>query len=111
MRAGWLLAVVATQAVAVSSILVAAHIGQPYRLELTLAALSMWLAFQHAYGPAVSLPVAAVVAAAVSVGLLAYGRGVVAVDDDAFVTGRARLPLWAVGRVEAVAAAEARVAR
>lgn len=40
---GWLLAVVATQAVAVSSILVSAHIGQPYRLELTLAALSMWL--------------------------------------------------------------------
>lgn len=75
------------------------------------AALSMWLAFQHAYGPAVSLPVAAVVAAAVSVGLLAYGRGVVAVDDDAFVAGRARLPLWAVGRVEALAAAEARVAR
>ncbi len=39
----WLLAVVATQAVAVSSALLAARIGQPYRLELNLLALSMWL--------------------------------------------------------------------
>jgi hypothetical protein len=75
------------------------------------AALSMWLAFQHAYGPAVSVPVAGVVVAAVSGGLLAYGHAVVAVDDDAFVAGRARLPLWAVGRVEALPAAEARTAR
>ena len=40
---GWLLAVVATQAVSVSSALLAARIGQPYRLELNLLALSMWL--------------------------------------------------------------------
>ncbi|HMM77092.1 MAG TPA: tellurite resistance/C4-dicarboxylate transporter family protein [Gammaproteobacteria bacterium] len=40
---GWLLAVVATQSVAVSSALLAARIGQPYRLELNLMALSMWL--------------------------------------------------------------------
>lgn len=40
---GWLLAVVATQAVAVSSALLAARVGQPYRLELNLVALSMWL--------------------------------------------------------------------
>ncbi|MER1968645.1 tellurite resistance/C4-dicarboxylate transporter family protein [Castellaniella sp. GW247-6E4] len=40
---GWLLAVVATQSVAVSSALVAARIGQPYRLELNFLALSMWL--------------------------------------------------------------------
>jgi tellurite resistance protein TehA-like permease len=39
----WLLAVVATQSVAVSSALLAARIGQPYRLELNLLALSMWL--------------------------------------------------------------------
>jgi len=39
----WLLAVVATQALAVSSALLAARIGQPYRLELNLVALSMWL--------------------------------------------------------------------
>ncbi|MGB6241018.1 MAG: tellurite resistance/C4-dicarboxylate transporter family protein [Castellaniella sp.] len=40
---GWLLSVVATQSVAVSSALLAVHIGQPYRLELNLLALSMWL--------------------------------------------------------------------
>jgi tellurite resistance protein TehA-like permease len=40
---GWLLAVVATQALSVSSALLAARIGQPYRLELNLIALSMWL--------------------------------------------------------------------
>lgn len=39
----WLLAVVATQALAVSSALLAARIGQPYRLEMNLVALSMWL--------------------------------------------------------------------
>ncbi len=39
----WLLAVVATQAVAVSSALLATHIGQPYKLELNMLALSMWL--------------------------------------------------------------------
>ncbi len=40
---GWLLAVVATQSVAVLSALLAAQIGQPYRLELNFFALSMWL--------------------------------------------------------------------
>jgi len=40
---GWLLAVVATQSLSVSSALLAARIGQPYRLELNLMALSMWL--------------------------------------------------------------------
>ena len=39
----WLLAVVSTQALAVSSALLATHIGQPFRLELNLLALSMWL--------------------------------------------------------------------
>ncbi len=39
----WLLAVVATQAISVSSALLAARIGQPYRLEFNLLALSMWL--------------------------------------------------------------------
>jgi hypothetical protein len=75
------------------------------------AALSMWLAFQHAYGPVVSVPVAAVVLAGVGGGLLAYGLATVAVDDGAFVAGRARLPLWAVGRVDVLPAAEARAAR
>jgi tellurite resistance protein TehA-like permease len=40
---GWLLAVVATQALTVSSTLLAAHVSQPFRLELNLMALSMWL--------------------------------------------------------------------
>ena len=39
----WLLAVVATQSIAVLSALLATHIGQPYRLELNFLALSMWL--------------------------------------------------------------------
>jgi tellurite resistance protein TehA-like permease len=40
---GWLLAVVATQSLSVSSALLAARIGQPYRLELNFFALSAWL--------------------------------------------------------------------
>jgi tellurite resistance protein TehA-like permease len=40
---GWLLAVVATQSLSVSTALLAARIGQPFRLELNLFALSMWL--------------------------------------------------------------------
>ena len=39
----WLLAVVATQSLAVSGALLAARIDPPYRLELNLVALSMWL--------------------------------------------------------------------
>ncbi|HET8899270.1 MAG TPA: tellurite resistance/C4-dicarboxylate transporter family protein, partial [Rhodanobacteraceae bacterium] len=40
---GWLLAVVATQSIAVLSTLLAAHADQPYRMELNFLALSMWL--------------------------------------------------------------------
>ncbi|HLU76622.1 MAG TPA: tellurite resistance/C4-dicarboxylate transporter family protein [Burkholderiales bacterium] len=40
---GWLLAVVATQAIAVLSALLAMREAQPYRLELNFFALSMWL--------------------------------------------------------------------
>jgi len=40
---GWLLAVVATQSIAVLSVLLAMHSHQPYRLELNFLALSMWL--------------------------------------------------------------------
>jgi tellurite resistance protein TehA-like permease len=40
---GWLLAVVATQAISVSAALLAARAGQPFRLELNLVALTMWL--------------------------------------------------------------------
>ncbi|MBX3690457.1 tellurite resistance/C4-dicarboxylate transporter family protein [Dokdonella sp.] len=40
---GWLLAVVATQSMAVISALIAPEVGQPLRLELNFFALSMWL--------------------------------------------------------------------
>ena len=40
---GWLLAVVATQSLAVLGTLLAAHIGQPWRIEMNFLALSMWL--------------------------------------------------------------------
>ncbi|KGM52287.1 C4-dicarboxylate ABC transporter [Lysobacter concretionis Ko07 = DSM 16239] len=40
---GWLLAVVATQSLAVLSALLAARIDQPWKLELNFFALSMWL--------------------------------------------------------------------
>lgn len=39
----WLLAVVATQSIAVLSVLLAANSGQAHRLELNFVALSMWL--------------------------------------------------------------------
>jgi tellurite resistance protein TehA-like permease len=39
----WLLAVVATQSIAVLSALLAAHIDQPGKLEINFLALSMWL--------------------------------------------------------------------
>jgi tellurite resistance protein TehA-like permease len=39
----WLLAVVATQSIAVLSVYLAAHAGQPYKLALNFLALSMWL--------------------------------------------------------------------
>lgn len=39
----WLLAVVATQAIAVLSTLLSVHFDQPYRLYLNFIALSMWL--------------------------------------------------------------------
>ena len=43
LNGGWLLAVVATQSIAVISSLLSAISGQPYRLELNFLALSMWL--------------------------------------------------------------------
>ena len=40
---GWLLSVVATQAIAVLTAILAAHWGQPLRMHANFAALSMWL--------------------------------------------------------------------
>ena len=39
----WLLAVVATQSIAVLGALLATHVDQPYKLEMNFVALSMWL--------------------------------------------------------------------
>ena len=39
----WLLAVVATQAISVLTAMLAAHVPQPYRIEMNFVALSMWL--------------------------------------------------------------------
>ncbi len=40
---GWLLAIVATQSIAVLSALLSEHFGQPRRLHINFVALSMWL--------------------------------------------------------------------
>jgi hypothetical protein len=76
-----------------------------------VGAVSVWLAVQHVYGPRVSVPVAIVVLLLASVGLVGYGRVVVAVEPEGFLAGRARLPLWAVGDVVPLAADQARTAR
>lgn len=39
----WLLAVVATQSIAVLATILAVHVAQPFRVELNFLALSMWL--------------------------------------------------------------------
>ncbi|MCC3306752.1 tellurite resistance/C4-dicarboxylate transporter family protein [Sneathiella sp. HT1-7] len=39
----WLLAIVATQSIAVLATILAIHVAQPYRVELNFLALSMWL--------------------------------------------------------------------
>jgi hypothetical protein len=93
----------------------------PYRERLRVPALwwlllagfsvSLWLAYQHAYGPTVSVPVALGAAAVVGTGLIVYGRTQVAVQPDGFVAGRAKLPCWAIGDVAALDADAARAAR
>jgi len=72
---------------------------------------SLWLAYQHPYGPTVSLPVGFGALAVGAVGLLGYGRALVAVGPGGFTAGRAALPVWAIGEVTALDAASARNAR
>jgi hypothetical protein len=73
--------------------------------------LSLWLALGPALGPAGS-GVAALAVAVVSAGaLLSYGSVTVVVDGDGLHAGGAQLPLWAVGRVDALGGAAARAAR
>lgn len=80
-------------------------------LILPAAAISVWLAVQHAYGPRISAPATLIVIALTIAGLLGYGRAVLRVDTDAFVAGRARLPMWAIGKVDALDADAARSVR
>jgi hypothetical protein len=72
---------------------------------------SIWLAYQHPYGPTVSLPVGFGVLGAAAAGIIGYGRALVAVGPDGFTAGRATLPLWAIGEVTALDAQAARDAR
>lgn len=67
-----------------------------------LFAASLWLAYQHALGPWVSVPVAAVTFALIAAGIVAYGRVRVCVEATGFAAGRARLPAWAIGTVAAL---------
>lgn len=72
---------------------------------------AIWLAYQHAYGPRVSIPAALATFAVAAAVLVGYGSAKIAVEPDALVAGRARLPLWAVGAIEVLDAEAARRAR
>jgi hypothetical protein len=79
-------------------------------LALLLAG-AVWLAYQHAYGPRVSVPAGLLTFALGAAVLGGYGAARVAVEPDGLVAGRARLPLWAVGEVTVLDPAAARRAR
>lgn len=72
---------------------------------------SLWLAYQHALGPRVAIPVGAVAGAALAGFLLGLGRTRVSVGPAGLAAGRSTLPLWAVGEVEVLDADGTRVAR
>jgi Protein of unknown function (DUF3093) len=76
-----------------------------------VAVLSVWWAYAAATGPAVAFAVAAAVAVAATALLVGVGRVRVGVGPDGLRAGRARLPLWAVGRVAALDADAARALR
>jgi Protein of unknown function (DUF3093) len=73
--------------------------------------LSLWLALGPALGPAGSGAAALAVAAVSAWALLSYGSVTVVVDDEGLHAGRVQLPLWAVGRVDALEGDSARAAR
>jgi hypothetical protein len=72
---------------------------------------AVWLAYQHAYGPRVSVPAGLATFGPAAALLVGYGRARIGVDADGLVAGRARLPLWAIGAVEVLDAEAARQAR
>lgn len=77
-------------------------------LLLTGLTGSIWLIYQHAYGPHVSLPIAVCVFGAGAAALFLYGRLRIAVDDSGITVGRARLPAVAIGSVEGLTGDAAR---
>lgn len=72
---------------------------------------SIWLAYQHPYGPAVSLPAGFGVLVLAGLFLVGYGRALIAVGPQGFTAGRATLPAWAIGEVTVLDAEAARAAR
>ncbi|WP_162606696.1 DUF3093 domain-containing protein [Jiangella asiatica] len=89
------------------------RLAVPVRWVLYLVGLaaSAWLVYHYAYGSQVSLPVTGVVMLVGGAVLFAYSRLLISVDDSSVTVGRARLPLSAVGAVEALTGEAARVAR
>jgi hypothetical protein len=85
----------------------------PLSWWLLLAGLvfSVWLIYQHAYGLRVSAPAAAGLFFVGGVTLLMYGRPRIVVEAGHLAAGSARLPLSAVGTVEALHSDAARAAR
>jgi hypothetical protein len=73
--------------------------------------LSLWLALAEALGPVGAGGTALVVAVLLAWALVRYGAVEVIVDGDGLHAGDARLPLWAVGQVEALERDAARAAR
>ncbi|HLR96717.1 MAG TPA: DUF3093 domain-containing protein [Jiangellaceae bacterium] len=72
---------------------------------------SVWLALQHAFGPAVALPATGGIGALMAMALLRWGSAVVEVSGGGLRAGRAQLPFWAMGKVEALSGQAAREAR
>ncbi|WP_166350258.1 DUF3093 domain-containing protein [Phytoactinopolyspora limicola] len=72
---------------------------------------SVWLIYQHVYGPRVSVPVAAGLFVVGGSVLIAYGRPRIQVAGGMLTAGPARLPLHAVGTVEVLHGEAARTAR
>jgi hypothetical protein len=85
----------------------------PSRWWLLLVGLaaSIWLVYHHVYGFRVSLPAAGVVVGLGVIGLFAYGRLRITVDDQTIRVGRAALPLSVMGDVAALTGDRARTAR
>jgi hypothetical protein len=72
---------------------------------------SLWLAYHHAYGPRVSIPVGLGSLVVIAAGLIGYGRTGITVTAEMVTAGKARLPVWAIGEVTALDREQAEAAR